>query len=457
MAIATAGVTDRLADYALTLEYDQIPAQVIDRTKQLFLDFLGVAFGGREVADSTDPVIKGVSELSRGATGSSTVLGEKNLYPPHYAALLNATMAHSMDFDDTHRESILHPGTPLFSTLLALAEETGASGIDFLTAAVAGYDIGNKLGKAHGSSMHDKGFHPTATTGIFACTAAGARIMKLSHQQAANAMGLNNSQTAGTQQFLVNGAWNKRLHTGLAAHNAILSLVMARHGFLGAAEPIEGKYGYFALYGTGPLQTASALDGLGHTFEVMHTALKPYPCCRYSHGVIDAVTGLSNDHGLSSDDIEAMEIELGPTGYEIVANPPDFKKRPATVVEGQFSVYFAAAVAALGPYSWDSYELLGSPPAVDLMDRTAVSIDGRLKEMESRTTVVTRDGRRLTRDVPLPKGEPENPMSWEEMEAKFTYLAEKTLGAEKARKITLQVGELERLGTMAELTRNLRG
>ena len=125
------------------------------------------------MAESSAPIMQGMVDLTSGAKGKSTVLGEADLYPAHYAAMMNATLAHSMDYDDTHRVAIMHTGAPMFATLLALGEEYSVSGKEFLTAAVAGYDIANKIGKAHGPSMHHRGFHPTATTGIFACTGGG--------------------------------------------------------------------------------------------------------------------------------------------------------------------------------------------------------------------------------------------------------------------------------------------
>ena len=196
MVVTAAGVTNRLAEHALTLQFEALPPEVVQQTKGLFMDFLAVALGGRQVAESSAPIMQGMVDLTGGAKGKSTVLGEADLYPAHYAAMMNATLAHSMDYDDTHRVAIMHTGAPMFATLLALGEEYSVSGKEFLTAAVAGYDIANKIGKAHGPSMHHRGFHPTATTGIFACTAAGARLMDLTEKQTANAMGLNGSQTA---------------------------------------------------------------------------------------------------------------------------------------------------------------------------------------------------------------------------------------------------------------------
>ena len=456
MVVTATGVTERVASHALNLRYEDLPPDVVRQAKQLFLDFLAVALGGRQVGESTGPILRGAADLVAGARGASTVIGEADLYPAHYAAMLNGTLAHSMDFDDTHRESIMHTGAPLFSTLLALAEERSSPGTEFITAAVAGYDIGNKIGKAHGPSIHHRGFHPTATTGIFACTAAGARLLGLSEEQTLNAMGLNVSQAAGSQQFMVDGAWNKRLHTGLTGHNAILSLTMARHGYFGGSEPIEGRFGYFALYSSDERDPAASLHGLGSEFEVMNMAVKPYPCCRYNHASIDAVRSIVDERRLRASDIATIQITMGPTGYNLVANPVDKKKRPGNIVEGQFSVYFAAAASALEPYTWDSYRLLESSDVMRLMDATNVAVDSASDTMGSRIEVLTSGGERLSRDVPLPKGEPENPMSWDEMEAKFLEWAQGVIGAERARVVVDTVDGLERLASMQELTKWLR-
>lgn len=457
MVIATKDVTTKLAEYAMNLRFEDIPLPVIQRTKQLFLDFLGVALGGYQVADSTKPTIDAVRELANGSPGTSTIIGEEDLFPAHYAALANGTLAHSMDFDDTHRAAIMHPGAPLFATLLALAEERRSSGRELLVAAVAGYDIGNKLGKAHGPKVHHKGFHPTATTGIFACTSAGGRLLGLSYSQMLSALGLNNSQIAGTQQFLEDGSWNKRVHTGLAAHNSILSLVMARNGVIGAREPIEGRFGYFALYTSEPSDPSSSLEGLGSEFEVMNTAIKPYPCCRYSHATIDAVIDLVTENNLTSNDITSIEIEMGKTGYNLVAHPVESKRQPSSVVDGQFSIYFAAATAAThGCYSWDSYRFLRAPELQNLMHRTTVNEVGNFLSMESRVTLTTSDGRQLAREVLLPKGEPENPLTWNQIQAKFTEWAEGVLGQDNTRAIIEQVNRLETLDDLSALTKLVR-
>ena len=451
------GITNALVDYAQNLKYEDIPPEVLERTKHMLLDFLGVAYGGLRTGESSGPVIDGVLDLASGAAGESAVLGRPERLPAHYAALLNATFAHSMDFDDTHRDAVIHIGTPLFATLLALAGEHEVTGRDFLTAAVVGYDVTGKVGKAHGGSMHARGFHPTATTGIFGCSAAGARLLGYSAQQTANAMGLNVSQSAGSTQFLENGSWNKRFHTGLAAHNAVMSLVMARHDYLGATSPIEGSRGYFALYAGEGADASRALDGLGSDFEVMNTAVKPYPCCRYSHATIDAVADIVRAESLASPDIDGIDVTMGVTGYSMVADPPEMKRIPSNVVEGQFSVYFAAAATAgKGAYAWDVYDRLDDAEVRRLMQRTSVTLDERFGSgMESIVSLRTADGRVIERNVPYPKGEPENPMTWDEMQAKFTEWSGPVIGAERAAQVIESVASLESLSSMSELTANL--
>ena len=451
------GITNALVDYAQNLKYEDVPPEVLERTKHMLLDFLGVAYGGLRTGESSGPVIDGVLDLASGAAGESAVLGRPERLPAHYAALLNATFAHSMDFDDTHRDAVIHIGTPLFATLLALADEHEVSGRDFLTAAVIGYDVTGKVGKAHGGSMHARGFHPTATTGIFGCSAAGARLLGYSAQQTANAMGLNVSQSAGSTQFLENGSWNKRFHTGLAAHNAVMSLVMARHDYLGATSPIEGSRGYFALYAGEGADASRALDGLGSDFEVMNTAVKPYPCCRYSHATIDAVADIVRAESLASPDIDGIDIVMGETGYSMVADPPEMKRVPSNVVEGQFSVFFAAAATAgKGAYAWDAYDRLDDAEVRRLMQRTSVTLDQRFGAgMESIISLRTADGRVIERNVPYPKGEPENPMTWDEMQAKFTEWSEPVIGAARSAQVIESVASLESLSSVSELTANL--
>ena len=332
MAIQSKLLTEDLVDYTLGLGHESIPPEVLDKTKQLFLDYLGVAFGGRRFAEASPSIMGAVNDLSNGQRGPCTVVGDGERFPSHYAALLNGAFAHAMDFDDTHRDAVMHPGAPVFSTLMAVAEENGYSGRDLLTAAVAGYDVANKLGKAVKGGIHKRGLHPTATTGIFAATVAAAKLLGLSRDEAINAMGINVSQAAGSQQFVEFGGWNKPFHVGMAAHNAIFALTLARRGFLGASSPLEGRFGYFFSYSANGWDPAE-IAGLGTEFEVMYTGIKPYPCCRYNHSVIGAVRDLVQEHRLSPGDIASMDVYINPVGpqYRGRARRPEAKTHDASV------------------------------------------------------------------------------------------------------------------------------
>ena len=446
-------ITQLSLDYLSSMKFEDIPPEVLDRCKQLFLDYLGVALGGVYLAESSEPIMNGINKLVSGASGSSQVIGFPYKYPAHYASLANATLAHSMDFDDTHQESIIHPGTPIFSSNLALAQEYDKSGMDFLLASIIGYDITLKIGRTHGPLIHRKGFHATATTNIFGCTAAGGKLLNLSTDVIQNAMGLNVSQIAGSQQFLENGSWNKRFHTGLTPHNSILSLVMAQSGYLGATEPIEGKFGYFNLYADNEISDFSIFETYGSDFEVMNTAVKPYPCCRFSHATIDAVLDITQSNSIGHKDILNIDISMGKTGYDMVGYSPS---SPKNTVEAQFSAYFAAAVAAIkGEYLWDSYQLIGDKTLEEVMRKVTVTQKSFNHEMESNIAVTTKNGERYEQNVEFPKGEPENPVSWTDTRNKFFGLAQPILGEKKSEAVYELIYNLESLQSMSEINSHL--
>ena len=455
VTVSNKGLSEELVDYTLSLGIETLPPEVLDRTKQLFLDYLGVALGGRAFAEASDPIFQAVKDLSNGQEGPCTVVGEGRKFPAHFAALLNGAFAHAMDFDDTHRDSVMHPGTPIFATLMALAEGKGTSGREFLTAAVAAYDVSTKIGRAVGEGTHKRGLHATATTGIFGATAGAARLAGLDREQTLNALGINGSQAAGSLQFL-DGGWNKPLHVGLAAHNAIYAVAMARRGFQGAVHPLEGRFGYFFSYSADGWDP-DKITGLGTDFEVMSTAIKPYPCCRYNHAPIDAVVGLVREYRLAPEEIASMDVYIPPLGHELVGNPADLKRKPTTVVDGQFSVYFASAIAAVdGEFTWQSYSKLQDPTIRSLAAITSCHPTDDMKGMSCRMTIATKDGRNLSRDVPLAKGEPENPVTWEEGIAKFNSLAQETLGAGGAQRVVEAVREIEQVEELSQFTRVLR-
>ncbi|MPZ92278.1 MAG: MmgE/PrpD family protein [Actinobacteria bacterium] len=428
------GITRRLSEYVTALRFEDIPAEAVDRTGRFVLDAVGIAFRASVDSDSTGSIRDGFVALAR--DGKASVFGTELSLSPAHAAAINASLCHSLDFDDTHREGSVHPGASVVPTVLALAEEHGADGPQVITAIVAGYDVTCKLAMALDPQSHyDRGFHPTGTAGVFGATAAGASLLGLSAEELENAFGVNCSQAAGSMQFFDNGAWNKRIHPGLAAHNAILALEFAKRGFVGSSRAIEGDHGVLHAY-SDTARAEVAVSGLGERFEILHTAIKPYPACRYAHAPLDAIIDLVEEHGLVPDDVESVVIGLPEAGVGLIGRPVERKRAPKNIVDGQFSMHFLAAVALTSRrMTWDEYDLIGDPGVDNLMQRTEVVPDDEAsraypEQWLSSVEINTR-GKRFAERRTGARGEPELFLEWDEIERKFDDLAEKVLTADQ--------------------------
>ena len=447
-------ITRRLAEYATGLGFGDLPAATVDKTKQAVLDHLGIAIRSSIDRESSAVIRKVVDRL--GAAGRATAVGIGPRYQPHYAAFLNGAFAHTLDFDDTHEGGSIHPGATAIPAVLALAEEGRAPGERVIAAIVAGYDATVRISEAADPASHyDRGFHPTATCGVFGATAAAANVAGADASVLENAFGLNGSQAAGSLQFLQNGAWNKRIHTGLAAHNAILALRLAEAGAVGAAEPLEGRNGFFRGY-TDDATPEHVVRTLGERFAIDETAFKPYPSCRYSHAAIELLCEILQEEKLTPDAVEAVRIGLPRKGLDIIGVPEPAKRTPSSIVDGQFSMYFLAAVALLRRrMAWDDYALLGDPQVARTIERIDVQLDpeieARFPTMAASVEVVARS-RRTRRINWTPKGEPSKPMDWEEIEAKFRGLAGAVYDDSHCTRIVNMVRSLELVDEIGELT-----
>lgn len=450
-------ITRRLAEYATGLQFSDLPAATVDKAKQAVLDLLGIAIRASTEGEST-PVVRRVVD-ALGGPGKATAVGIGPRYQPQYAALLNGTFAHTLDFDDTHEGGSIHPGAPVIPAVLAIAEEARVSGQRLIAAIVVGYDGTVRISEAADPAAHyDRGFHPTATAGVFGATAAVANVMGADADILENALGINGSQSAGSLQFLENGAWNKRLHVGFSAHNAILAYRLAAAGALGAREPLEGRSGFFRGYTDGA-EPERVTRTLGERFAIDETAFKPYPSCRYSHAAIELLCELAADLKLAPQDIEAVRIGLPRKGMDLIGVPEAAKRTPASIVEGQFSMHFLAAVALLrGGFSWDDYARLGDDEVARMIERVEVVLDPQIESLfpTMAASVELRSGGQTVRNVNLtPKGEPGKPLSWDEVIAKFDGLAATVYAAERRQAIVATVRGLDGLEDVGALTKLL--
>ena len=434
-------MTEKFADFCEQLRYEDLPHDVIKRTKLLILDTVGIIIRARHDAESTSSLVSAIEKLEM-SNGSCQVFSDNKSYSPSAAALLNGTLAHSLDFDDTHAEASLHSSAPILAAALAAAEMNKSSGQQLITACVVGYEIQIRLGLAGGSSSHyKKGFHPTATCGIFGASAAAGYLMGLTKEQYISAFGIALSQSAGSMQFLTDGAWTKRSHVGQAAQNGLSCAIMAAEGFKGPSKAFEGQWGYFQSYASGG-DMEKAIDGLGKKFETLNLGVKPYPSCRYSHAAIDGIIELKNELGFSTAELDDIDIGLSETALNIIGYPLSDKQNPKSVVDGQFSMPFCAAVTVKsGGLKWDDYKNhLNDSDTLSLCNKIKVSPDKDAEEccpeyMSAKVKVVVK-GKKYEKFVKIPKGEPENFMEDSEFISKFRSLTEPYLSNERIDQLT---------------------
>src|ERR1700739_940074 len=270
--------TATLAAYIANLKFDDIPSEVRERAKVLTLDFLGSAIRARRDAGYTASLLQMLEALALDGRGESTVFGDAKTWTPAVAALLNGALGHSLDFDDTHADSSLHPSAPVVPAAFAGGEMVGASGREVLPAIVAGCEVCCRLGNALDPTSHyARGFHPTATAGTYGAAAAAAKLVGLSKEQivagfgasGSAASGVSGSQPAGSWQFLLNGASNKRSQVGAAAMNGVIAATLARNDFVGSTEAVEGKHGLLVGYSDNA-RPQKATAGLGKIYETMN-------------------------------------------------------------------------------------------------------------------------------------------------------------------------------------------
>ncbi|MBV9531306.1 MAG: MmgE/PrpD family protein [Bradyrhizobium sp.] len=447
--------TATLARYVAGLRFQDIPSQVLERAKVLTLDFLGSTIRAGRDAQSTPSLLKMLEALALDGKGKSTVFGDSTTFTPAVAALLNGALGHSLDFDDTHADSSLHASAPVVPAAFAVGEMVGARGRDVLTAIVAGYEVCCRLGNALDPTSHyARGFHPTATAGTYGAAAAAAKLFGLSETQIISAFGVSGSQAAGSLQFLINGAWNKRYQVGAAAMNGVIAATLARNDFVGSIESVEGKHGLLVGYSDNP-HPEKAIADLGVSFETMNIGVKPYPSCRYTHAALDAIIALRRERNLTPDQVKHVEIGLHRNGITLTGDAAT-KRHPRSIVGGQFSMFFTGAVALdQGSFGWDDYDRLGDDAIDALADKFDVVQDDRLEvgrkhPFGARVSITTGNAlhERLHTD---PTGEPNSFPDRQAMQQKFLTLARPVLDG-RAAQLADAILSLERFERVEQAT-----
>ncbi len=437
--------TRELVRFLHGIEPENLPADVLDRARYFWLDYLSVAIRGSQ-EESARCVQRMIQRL--GAAGCASVIGTSIRAQPGLAALANGAASHGIEQDDTHSGGSIHLGTTMYSAAFALAETLPETSLDrFLAAAVAGYEAAARIAMAVQPKEHYAlGFHPTQTCGVFGAAVTASKLLGSTPDQTLAAVGIAGSMSAGSMEFLAEGAWTKRIHPGLAAQNGIHAALLAAEGFTGPQHILDGRDGFLRAYSRNPVPERLT-DGLGKSFEILHTAVKPHACCRYMQGPIDAILELTRVHNIDPQQIENIEIAILEAGWGIVAEPGEKKYHPESVVDAQFSMPFGAAVAVLcraAGLDQFTLEQVRSPQVLRMMSKVTLVRDSRLeetfpREWPARVVISLASGERHEKFVRYPKGDPENPLTWNEMESKFRALAGQVLPAGRCDQIIGQI------------------
>ncbi|UCD57219.1 MAG: MmgE/PrpD family protein [Candidatus Hydrogenedentota bacterium] len=443
-------VTEDLIHKCHELEFRTLSDYDIDRTKYLLLDYLGVAARG-SLNESSRSVQNLVTQLD--VTGSgAVVIGTDIRVGPSYAALANGVAAHALELDDVVNEASLHPAAPIMSTALAVSHLAGCSGKDLIEAVVTGYEVTVRLGIALNPSAHyAHGFHPTGTCGAMGAAVTAAKLMKLDNESMLNAIGIAGSQASGSMEFLAEGSYTKRFHPGWAAHSGIMAALLAREGFTGPGTIIEGKSGFLHSHSSHP-DVSRVLQDWAHPYQVMKTSIKPHACCRYKQGPIDCILKIMNRDGLKTSDITRITVGVLRAGFPLVVEPEEAKCNPKNIVDAQFSMPFGAAVAAIfGKASVDEYthENIRSPGVKRVMEKVHCVADEKLekefpKKWPAFAEILTKRGKTYSARIVYPKGDPENPLTWQELIEKFSNLASPIYSEEKINQIIDAISTLEK-------------
>ncbi|MFZ7101601.1 MAG: MmgE/PrpD family protein [Peptococcaceae bacterium] len=459
----------KLAEHAANTPIKDIPEDVINITETLFWDTIGCILAGSSA--------EGISELKEmldfwGGKKQATVFCHGTRTSAPEAALLNSVMGHANDFDDTHDRAVNHGCVTIVPALIAACEAIHSgrnsgfnrsfpphdvSGKEFIAALAVGLDVSNRLGMAFIPYLHT-GWLPTTLWGPFGGVAACGRILKLNTEEMLNAFGLAYSQIHGNRQALVDGKLAKRIQPGFSAAIGLKSAFYAALGITGAENIIDGNFGIPILYTQGKVAREYLIEGIGEVYETSNISIKPYPCCRCSHPVIDAALRLKAEHNLKSEDIGEGTIYLPPNSMGQIGN--NFVIRDNPTVDAQFSAQYTASLVFIK----------GRPRLEDFQKENVVArkditeLASRIKTIEYekdksgitpvRMNIKLKNGEELSTIIERPKGSSDNPLTNEELLFKFNDCLNNSIrdyGIEKRQQILQALNNIANIEDLCEI------
>lgn len=447
-----------IGEFVSSLTYNTIPEEVINKTKVLFLDTIGVSIASSS-RDFFYPLLQTVREM--GTKGESSILTLQEKYPMANAALVNGALIHGIDYDDTHTDALVHPSSCIIPAAMSVAEARNMNGKDFLASVIPGYETMIRIGLAASGKFHDIGYHATPICGTFGSSVTAGKLLGLDVDKIEYALGICGSQATGIQEFLKDGTWVKRIHPGWAAHSGIISALLAKNGFTGPYKVFEGTFGIFNCFfsNRAEYEPDKLTITLGEKWETLNISLKPYPCCHFIHSFLDCGIFLKDKYDIQIGEIEKITCYISKRGSSIVCEPRESKEKPTTTYGAQFSLPFSLSMILINNrITLQDYneEILSNCDILQLAKKVECKIDNNedssQKYFPGHVVIKTKSRGSFEHKIIKQKGCPENPMTEEEIKNKFMNNVINRIKEENISKIIEIVQNIEELKDISSLT-----
>jgi 2-methylcitrate dehydratase PrpD len=434
------GLTMRFATHVANLAFEQVPDEVTAKAKLILRDGIGNEIAASAISEPANKVVALVKEW--GGAPQSTIIAHGTKVPTPHAALVNAMLGHGIELDDAHGSGLIKAGSVLVPAAFAVAELSGASGQDVLTAVVAGYDVAIRIAKAINPGHRQRGYHTTGTVAGIGAAAMSAKLLGCSADAIACAIGLACMQSAGIQSYLDDPCMAKPFSPGKAAFNGVIAAIMASRGFTGPRKALECREGFLNAF-TDRVNTDCLNDDLGRRFSIMEVGFKPHAACRYAHGPIDLAQTVYRKDGVRLVDVDKVVVGMSELAIR-QASKPVCTNLNAAMGSTQFGVALALDSGANGLKEyWDGYknpDIHAGAKKIELHAEPAYGLGGR----QARIDIVLKDGRSVNHSSVEPKGEPSNPLSADDLHAKFLAMTTMVVDRAHAQRISDLVMSLDR-------------
>ncbi|VWB53099.1 MmgE/PrpD family protein [Burkholderia lata] len=449
-------LSEQLIQFSRQLDFSDIPADASANAKLHVLDTIGICLAASQ-DDTAQAVKRAMARI--GTHPESSVIGGTGKFSAAAAALINSSAAHGPDFDDTHQGSVIHISSVVVPASLAVAESVGASGRDFLTAVVSGYETTTRLGMAAPGIFHMRGYHATSLVGIFGAVLIAGKLSGLDAGVQCNALGIAGSQASGILECLNAKSSLKQIQPGWAAYSGIIASILAQEGVTGPNTVFEGRYGFFnSFLPEGNYDLKKAVANLGTTWEVNDIAYKRYPCCHHTQAFLDCVKEIREANPFSLDDIDEIECVISPMQAELLCHPREDRYEPKTAYTAKFSLPYVVSVmlhrgkVGLREFSDET-----------IKDDSILKLARRLKFTESDDTgypgsfpgwvrIKLKDARTFEHRMAANRGAQANPASEAEIVGKFEDNASIVLPREKVHQLRALIMDIEHVPDVRALS-----